>query len=130
YGPVKVGVLGCGEHEIGEHALHALDLRGLIGEYIGGEAEHRFFLSRAARGKQLIHHGDGALVMPDHVLQEQPVELRAAGWIMPDMKCTSAAVYGAASWAASRAERPAPVTARQATQRSLLTLRSGPELCE
>src|SRR2546429_130585 len=29
------------------------------------EAEHRFFLSRAARGKQLIHHGDGALVNQD-----------------------------------------------------------------
>src|SRR6266851_2915815 len=66
------------EQQGGEHLLHTADLSGLIGVHIGSELEDGFFLSRAAHAEELAHHGDGALVVPDHKREEQAVEFGAS----------------------------------------------------
>src|SRR5256885_3669936 len=58
-----------------EHAVHAVDFGGLVGVHVGGEPVHDLLFAPALRAEQLVHHGDGTLVVLDHELEEQPVEL-------------------------------------------------------
>src|SRR2546425_9206565 len=58
-----------------EHGTHTIDLRGLVGVDVGGELEDQVVLGRAVSTEQFLYHGDGALVVHDHVLEEKPVEL-------------------------------------------------------
>ena len=66
------------EQDGSEHLLHAGDLGGLIDVDVGGELEHGLVLRGAVRAEQILTIDDGALVVLDHVGEEQPVELRAA----------------------------------------------------
>ena len=59
----------------GEHAVHAIDLHPLVSRDIGGEREQLGILRRPALPEQTLDHGQGAAVVLDHQLEEQPVEL-------------------------------------------------------
>ena len=58
-----------------QHRLHPGDLGGLIDVDVVGELEHGLVLGGAVGAEQLLHHGDGALVVLDHEGQEQAVEV-------------------------------------------------------
>ena len=64
--------------ELGEHRVHPIDLRGLVGRDVGREREELRVLRRPALLEQILHHRDGAPVVLDHPLEEEPVE-RAPG---------------------------------------------------
>src|SRR5215471_5266280 len=62
------------EQQRGQHALHAIDLGRLVGVHVGREPEDHLLFPRS-RAEQLIDHRDGAAVVLDHELQEEPVEV-------------------------------------------------------
>src|SRR4029450_13877676 len=64
-----------------KHQIHAIDLGRLIGVDVRGELEYVFVLASAGRSEERVHHRDGAFVVLDHVLQEQPVEVGPAGGV-------------------------------------------------
>lgn len=61
-----------------EHA-HAPDLGGLIGLDICGEDEQLGFLAGAGLSEEITDHNEGAVVVLDHQLEEEPVEGAAGG---------------------------------------------------
>src|SRR5690606_18661992 len=58
-----------------EHELHPGDLGGLLGIDVRGEPEDRIVLRGPLGPEELVHHGERAPVVADHVLEEKPVEL-------------------------------------------------------
>src|SRR5438094_291864 len=70
-----------GLRQRGEHFVHALDLDGLIGVHVGGKLEDQVVLSGAGCAEELLDHGERTLMVLDHVLEEEPVELDTAGVI-------------------------------------------------
>ena len=64
--------------QAGEHRVHPLDLGLLIGDDITGELEHHRIGGGTWQIGQILHHGQRALVMFDHQLQELAVEPGAA----------------------------------------------------
>src|SRR5690349_4124984 len=69
------------QRDQGEHALHARDFGGLIDMDVVRELEHEFVLRGAVVRQQVLDHRHGALVVLDHVLQKQFVELRSASGV-------------------------------------------------
>src|SRR5881394_2397575 len=61
-----------------QHQAHAFYFRILIRVYIRGEAKDVELLASARRGKKLIDHREGTLVVLNHERQEEPIELRPA----------------------------------------------------
>ena len=59
---------------------HAPDFHALIGVHVGRERKDLRFLSRAGGGEKFFHHRQGPLVMLDHQLEEEPIELGPSGW--------------------------------------------------
>ena len=53
-----------------EHLGHPLDLDGLIGVHVGGKLEEEIILGGPGRTEELLDHGERALMMLDHVLEE------------------------------------------------------------
>ena len=59
------------------HRVHAVDLGRLVGDDVRREPEEHRVLRRAGLAQQVLDHGDGAAVVLDHQLEEEPVERRA-----------------------------------------------------
>ncbi len=72
-------MMWCGErqHVRTQKGVHPPDLRLLVGLDVRGEAEDGSRLRRARRGVQVGDHDERALVVADHILEEEPVEVGA-----------------------------------------------------
>src|SRR4026209_1398744 len=53
-----------------EHALHSGNFRSLVHAHVVGQLGSGLFPSRALGAEELIHHGDGTLVVLNHVGQK------------------------------------------------------------
>src|SRR3954464_9651556 len=61
-----------------QHVPHHINLHRLVRLHVIGELEHRFVLCRPIGLEQHVDHVDRPLVMPNHPLEEQTIELCAA----------------------------------------------------
>src|ERR1043166_247846 len=61
-----------------QHLVHAGDFRRLIDVDIRRDLEDGLVLTGARRGKQGLHHADGAGMVLDHVLEKKQIELWSA----------------------------------------------------
>jgi hypothetical protein len=77
---VMVFLRSCGLTEPrGEKRLHPVDLGLLVGIHVRRKTVEVGVLCGARAGEEIGHHDDGAAVVVDHPLEEEAVELVAAG---------------------------------------------------
>ena len=62
-----------------EEGTHARNLGALVGVHVGGEAEQLRLLGGAGAAEERRDHRERALVVANHVLEEEPVEGGARG---------------------------------------------------
>ena len=62
------------DRQLREHGVHPIDLHALVGLYVGREREELRVLCRAALIEKVLDHRQGAAVVLDHELEEEPVE--------------------------------------------------------